>query len=68
MSPLEPERKVVAMSISLEIVVLKEQENLKEVRFKKASGVKRKFREAVGSQRLAKTGREAQVDLRRKYE
>lgn len=56
------------MSISLEIVVLKEQENLKEVRFKKAGSVKQKLREAVRSQRLPKTGREAQADLWRKYE
>lgn len=57
MSPLDARIKVLAMSISLEIVMQKEQANLKEDRLKKASGDRQKLRGAAGSQRLAKTPR-----------
>lgn len=63
MSPLEARTKVLGMSISLEIMVQKEQANLKEDRLKKAGNDRQKLRGAAGSQRLAKTGRDAQADL-----
>lgn len=40
-----------------------EQAHLKEDRLKKASDDRQKLRGAAGSQRLAKTGRDAQADL-----
>lgn len=42
-SPLEARTELLAMSPSLEIVVQKEQVNLKEVRLKKVSGDRQKL-------------------------